>query len=359
MFTISLCMIVKNEEDVLARCLSSIAEGVDEIVIVDTGSTDGTKEIAARFTDKVYDFAWIRDFSAARNEAFSKATMDYQMWLDADDVVPPESLEAIKELKRTGDPDVDIYTMRYITSFDAQGNPVLTSTRERLLKREKGYRWQDPVHECIPLIGNIRYTDIEIHHKKIRGNDNPNRNIEIYNELEAGGLEMTPRQLYYYARELKDHGQWAKSAYYFEKFLDTGLGWVEDNIGSCFNLSICYNNLRETHKVLPVLFKSFNYDAPRPDICSEVGYHYKRQSNFATAFKWFALAAGLPKDGTAGFILGDYYGYIPNIEACVCQSEMGNYAAAYDYNERAAAFKPDSEAIRINREFLGIVREKG
>ena len=87
MATVSLCMIVRNEEDVLGRCLESVKDIVDEIIIVDTGSTDKTKEIAGRFTNAVYDFPWIDDFSAARNFSFSKATMDYQMWLDADDVI--------------------------------------------------------------------------------------------------------------------------------------------------------------------------------------------------------------------------------------------------------------------------------
>ena len=66
-------MIVKNEEKLLARCLDSVAGLMDEIIIVDTGSSDKTKEIAARYTDKIYDFEWIDDFSAARNFAFSKA----------------------------------------------------------------------------------------------------------------------------------------------------------------------------------------------------------------------------------------------------------------------------------------------
>ena len=77
MITISLCMIVKNEEKLLARCLDSIADLMDEMIIVDTGSTDRTKEIAARYTDKIYDFSWIGDFAAARNFAFSKASMEY------------------------------------------------------------------------------------------------------------------------------------------------------------------------------------------------------------------------------------------------------------------------------------------
>ena len=73
---ISLCMIVKNEERVLARCLNSALRAVDEIITVDTGSTDKTKEIAARYSDKVFDFEWCDDFSAARNFAFSKAERD-------------------------------------------------------------------------------------------------------------------------------------------------------------------------------------------------------------------------------------------------------------------------------------------
>ncbi|MEJ9268433.1 glycosyltransferase family 2 protein, partial [Bacillus thuringiensis] len=84
--TISLCMIVKNEVEVLSRCLDAIRDGVEEIIIVDTGSTDATKKVAQQYTAKIYDFEWIDDFSAARNFAFSKATNEYILWLDADDI---------------------------------------------------------------------------------------------------------------------------------------------------------------------------------------------------------------------------------------------------------------------------------
>lgn len=100
---ISLCMIVKNEERVLARCLNSALRAVDEIITVDTGSTDKTKEIAARYSDKVFDFEWCDDFSAARNFAFSKAERDYILWLDADDVLLPPDLEKLIDLKQSAE----------------------------------------------------------------------------------------------------------------------------------------------------------------------------------------------------------------------------------------------------------------
>ena len=97
--TISLCMIVKNEERVLARCLDSVADLVDEIIIVDTGSTDATKEIAARYTEQIYDLVWQDDFAAARNFSFSKASMDYIYTHDAAEVLDDEIRQAFRKLQ--------------------------------------------------------------------------------------------------------------------------------------------------------------------------------------------------------------------------------------------------------------------
>ena len=353
MATVSLCMIVKNEEAVLARCLDSARSVADEIIIVDTGSSDATKEIARRYTDKVYDFEWCDDFSAARNFAYSKASMDYQMWLDADDVIPPEETTKIIELKRILTDATDMVTMKYHTHFDADGKPILTSTRERLTRRARNYKWLEPVHECIPLSGRIMYSDIAISHCKAAVTDVPSvRNLRIYEGLESRGAHLNPRQLYYFARELKDHGQWAKSAYYFERFLDCGEGWVEDNIGACFELANCYNALGDSKKALPVLLRSFEFDSPRAEICCQIGYYFKSAKNYQVALDWFKLATNLGAPRSVGFVLNDYHGFVPNIEACVCCCELGRFEEAAAFNEAAAGFKPDSEAVRWNRRYL-------
>ena len=110
---VSLTMIVRNEEQNLPRCLESVQGLFDEIVVVDTGSTDRTKEIAAGFGARVVDFAWIDDFAAARNVALDHATGDYALWLDADDVIEPPERDKLKALLGTLHPDKkEAYVLR-------------------------------------------------------------------------------------------------------------------------------------------------------------------------------------------------------------------------------------------------------
>ena len=128
MISISMCMIVKNEQDILARCLDSYAGTYDELIIVDTGSTDNTKEIAAHYTDKIYDFEWINDFSAARNFAFSKAGCDYIFSADADEVLDDTNNYALRELKHMLLPEIDIVQMYYVNA--SEYNSVYNAHKE-------------------------------------------------------------------------------------------------------------------------------------------------------------------------------------------------------------------------------------
>ena len=142
--TWSLCMIVKDEEAVLERCLNSAAALADEIVIVDTGSSDATKEIAGRFTDRIYDFPWKDDFAAARNFSFSLAEGEYVMWLDADDVLPEDSLRLLLAKKASLSGDVDVIMLPYETAFDETGKAVFSCERERVIRNCGQCVWTGP-----------------------------------------------------------------------------------------------------------------------------------------------------------------------------------------------------------------------
>ncbi|MEM5687393.1 glycosyltransferase family 2 protein [Bacillus cereus] len=97
---ISACLIVKNEEDMLRKCLESLQPVVDEIIIVDTGSTDSTKQISKEFTEKVFDYKWTNDFAEARNFAATKAESEWIIAIDADECVDPDNFrEALQIIK--------------------------------------------------------------------------------------------------------------------------------------------------------------------------------------------------------------------------------------------------------------------
>jgi glycosyltransferase involved in cell wall biosynthesis len=96
--SISLCLMIKNEEHNLPGCLQSAGDLVDEIIVVDTGSTDRTKEVAAGFRAKVFDLGWVDDFAAGRNECIHHATGDWIFWMDADERVDEANREKLRAL---------------------------------------------------------------------------------------------------------------------------------------------------------------------------------------------------------------------------------------------------------------------
>ncbi len=203
--TISLCMIVKNEEAILARCLDTVAHLMDEIIIVDTGSTDATKEIAARYTDKIYDFTWVDDFSAARNFSFSKATMDYIYAPDADEVLDAENQEAFAVLKEALVPEVEIVQMKYhtVTEFDTVLNAEL-EYRPKLFKRLRTFTWINPVHETVRLDPVVFDSDIVITHmpQSFHGK----RDFSIFEKMLAEDIPFTETLIKMYATELMKVG---------------------------------------------------------------------------------------------------------------------------------------------------------
>ena len=98
--TLSVCLIVRDEERVLGRVLSAAVQFADELIVVDTGSKDKSIEIAREYTDLVFSEPWPDSFARARNSAASKASCDFVMWLDADDVMRDEDIRKLLELKK-------------------------------------------------------------------------------------------------------------------------------------------------------------------------------------------------------------------------------------------------------------------
>lgn len=351
MITVSLCMIVKNEEAVIGRCLKSIADLVDEVIIVDTGSTDNTKAIAGTFTEHIYDFKWIDDFAAARNTAFAKASMDYLLWLDADDVIEAEDRGKFAALKNTLDSKVDAVSMIYKLAFDDYGNVSSSVRRNRLVKRERKFRWIGAVHEYLEVGGQIYHSDVAVTHRSLYHDSD--RNIKIYEKRLAGGEKFSPRDLYYFANELLDHQQYKRAASYYKKFLDTGQGWVEDNISSCGKLADCYFHLGDQQRYLESTVRSFTYGSARAEFCCRLGYHFLQKGDNKSAIFWYNLATMLkPVENQQGFQNLNCSTWLPHLQLCLCYCNMGEYKLAYLHNEAARQYRPDDPRMLHNRNYL-------
>ncbi|MCI8609939.1 MAG: glycosyltransferase family 2 protein [Firmicutes bacterium] len=350
--TISLCMIVKNEEMHIARCLDSVAELVDEIIIVDTGSTDRTVEIVSKYTTNVYSYPWKDDFADARNYSFSKASKDYCMWMDADDIMEEPEKDKFLRLKQSLPSDIDIVMMKYDTSFDEAGRPSFSYFRERWIRNSPQYRWVGEVHEVIPPEGKVMYSDIAISHRKIGAGD-PDRNLRIYRKMLTDGKSLDPRQQYYYGRELYYHKEYEEAVSVLEQFLLSEGGWVENKIEACSICSSCYSRMGQEQSALMALLRSMSFDVPRAELCCEIGKYFLEHDNPHNAVYWYETALNTPKNECAGgFILPDCYDYIPLLQLCVCYDRLGDRQKAEAYNERAGVCKPYSQAYLYNKQYF-------
>ena len=183
---LSLCMIVKNEEQHLTRCLLSAKPAVDEMIVVDTGSTDRTKGIAKAFGAKVFDFPWTNDFSEARNYSLSKASGDWILVLDADEVISPLDYASIEKImkKRPAKPVAyTLVTRNYTNEVNSKGwvandrkyrreeagTGWFPSAKVRLFVNDKRIQFQNPVHEFVEASMEkagieIKTSNIPVHH---------------------------------------------------------------------------------------------------------------------------------------------------------------------------------------------------
>ncbi|MBD2387297.1 glycosyltransferase [Cylindrospermum sp. FACHB-282] len=142
--SLSLCMIVKNEEAALPKCLSSVRNVVDEIVVLDTGSSDRTSEVAKGYGAKVYDFQWCNDFSAARNEALKYVTGDWILVLDADEMLKPEIVPALQEAISSEE-----YLLINLVRQEVGAEQSPYSMVSRLFRHHPDIRFERPYHALV------------------------------------------------------------------------------------------------------------------------------------------------------------------------------------------------------------------
>ena len=288
MISISLCMIVKNEEKILDRCLSTVADLVDEIVIVDTGSTDATKQIAAHYTRHIYDFQWIDDFSAARNFAFSKATCDYIYTADADEVLDEENRERFRVLKEKLLPEIEIVQMKYgnqlqfgtVYNFDEEYRP-------KLFKRQREFVWEAPIHETVRLMPIVYDSDIVVTH--LPEGSHAKRDLQTFYKHCMNGYRLPKRLHDLYARELFLVGD----AEDFGQACDIFVTSANDVERDSEELAQAFLVVAKASRLLGDVVNFFKYATKvlameeNSEVCCEFGHFYEETGDYNEAIIWY------------------------------------------------------------------------
>lgn len=329
MITVSVCMIVKDEEQVLARCLDSLQGLVEEIIVIDTGSIDSTKEIASLYTDKIYDFTWINDFSAARNYSFSKATMDYIYVADADEVLDGVNRQRFLELKYTLLPEIEIVQMKYANqlAFNTTYNFDM-EYRPKLYKRLRSFRWVEPVHENVVLSPVVYDSDIVIQHMPI--SNHAGRDFQVFQKTLKREGKLSPKLFKMYARELYIAGEkedFEEAFDYFREFSEQEeYSDQERKICECI-LARCYHLREDVASFMKYCLHNLADNKASAEICYELGQFYTELGDDKEAVLWYYNAAYETESELNIHYSGDY----PLKRLAECYDRLGNQEQADAY----------------------------
>jgi len=324
--TISLCMIAKNEDADLANCLDSVKDIANEIIIVDTGSTDKTKEIAKKFKAKIYDFKWADDFSAARNESLRHAAKDWVLVLDADEALDEEGKKVIKELASGKEADAFLFLQKnytnetniagFVNEEHKKGDKTYAgwygSLIARLFRNKKGYSFEGAVHELVEQSiekknGKTAATNIVLHHYGNAESAARKKKLQFYLELCKRKVKQSP----------------SDSSYY-----ELGVLQKENN------------NLDDAAKALK---KAVELNPSHSMALYELGVVYEQQKDYDKAIKNYTESLRIKENSEAFQSLG------------VCYLKKGMLKEAYRNLVKAMMLNPNKYTIYNN---LGAVLEK-
>lgn len=240
---ISICMIGKNEEKVLDRCLSALMPFGYEIIFVDTGSTDQTRDIARQYTEKVYDFCWINDFAAARNYSISKATNEYILVVDCDEIITELDQKELENYVKNQAKGVG--RLYRVNEFERDGDDFLSGERVGRFFSKNFHEYAGTIHEQVVRKDkeDVVYYNIPVRmiHSGYDGN------TEIRKTKTERNISLLKKELEKNSKDTYLLYQLGKS-YYMEEDYDMALYYFEQALTLDMNPRLEYvQNLVETY----------------------------------------------------------------------------------------------------------------
>lgn len=360
---VSVCMIVKNEEQGLGRCLESVREIADEVVVVDTGSTDRTVEIAQAHGAQVSCFEWCDDFSAARNTAIDRAANDWVLIMDGDDELEPGGGRTLRRALASN-PEAEIFSLRTRIPHGANTGMSLID-HPRLFRRDRGLRFAGAVHEQVvwpdgtPAGPDVATGVVVHHHGYVEGDDpmveRDERNLRILRRRVENEPDDVWAQFnlghYYYAR-----GEMAEAIGPLRRALDQS-GRGRSMRARAFSvLSGAHLTLGDLSAAESVARQALAQFPEHPELHFALGTALREQGRTDEAIAAFEAATRGWFGGVAGnhdFTCRDLKPQLHLAEIC---AERGDLDRAQEHLRAALFFRPESETAR---QMLARARELG
>ncbi|HEX8686430.1 MAG TPA: glycosyltransferase [Pyrinomonadaceae bacterium] len=349
--TVSLAMIVRDEERTLGRCLASAAGAFDEVVVVDTGSRDATREVARRHGARVSDFEWCDDFSAARQFAFDRATSDWVAWLDADDVV--SNAAALRAALAAAPADVAGFEWRYVYGRDEWGNANCEMWRERCVRNDGTFRWRGRVHEVLVPAGPARLArdaGVVVEHlpEPARAPEKLGRNIRILERerREAGALPDA-RLLFYLGNEYASAGRTRRAIGSYRKYLRVAT-WDDERYFAQTRLASLLRAERRYDEALDAYLRALKVCPHWPDAYFGLAETYYHLRDWHKVVHWCEVGRAMPRPDTPLFVNPLDYSFNWIIFYTNALFHLGETAEALRWTKRALSVRPDDAWHREN-----------
>lgn len=359
MIPISVCIIAKNEEKNIEKCLAPLMPYNFEIIVIDTGSTDRTKEIAHKYTNLVYDFEWVNDFSAARNFSLKKASHNYVLILDCDEFLTEIDLEGIYQAIEEHPRSVGCL-LRH-SYYDDKGMRVSYPDRVERLFHKRYYYYMYSIHEQVTEIKTNgtcyeRYDiPLTVDHVGYCGNmEDMRQKVERNNTLLLKEIEKNPDEPYFYFQIGQSYNAISdyENAYIyykkaFELPIDPQQPWLPVMAQAYITSLNATGRAEEAIDFFTAHYDTFANDAGF--FCS-LGASYLRVEQPMKAMMEYVKALQCPNVRGEGV-----NNYIPYYNIGVINEMLGDLPSAISFYQRAAAYQYPLAIDRLQQ--LGAIPE--
>jgi len=346
--TVSVCMMVRNEEPVLRRALVSTLGLADEVVIVDTGSTDNTVAIAQEWGAKVITGGDRRHKAQERNRSIEHASGDWVVILDADEVISePQSFRRF--LEQCPSPAV------YIRETYMHGDTETLSFSQMRAWKRGTYEYRFRAHEVpLPVGGawtDCAFTSYRWEHRPYGDRRWKREHMLMLLCMDVEENPGEPRPLYYLSREYLYLGAWQACIETTEEYLRVSEGRDREQAEAYGNLATCYEMQRQPEKTIEYLRKAMQLEPQNRawQCCLAERLHMQQRHDEAIAM--LKLAIELPRM-TAGYTDERFYGAMPYDLLARCYYYSGRKAEGLPWAKRALEVEPDNERLKQNLAFF-------